>query len=287
MYEISNYNSEVVQSRTSLESRYTRQESQVQTRSALRAVSEENKLAAVDRSEVSSASSRGQFAFSYSEQVRVSFAGSYSFSSGPPATFDSNFSFSFSISQSMAVEFGEGIEVSREAIQGEDFEFSSEGLLTLLENLIEELNAQEQQQVDLAGELDGKALSLLQQLGLIDEEGKATPALQLLSDYAGLNRFYAGEQVDAGAGTRYSAQLSSTQLNWQSWQQRIAAAVGNALGAGDDNSDTAAGSATVESGVGGANTVAGNVIDGDVTINDNDVININVTVSDKVDSHDK
>jgi len=291
MREITQYNAESLRNLAAQEQQAGRKDSLNRMRNALRAVSAENKLASVDRSEVSSAGQQGRFSFSFKEEVTASFEGSYSFNSGPPATFESNFSFSCSVKESLEVEFGQGMEVGADKISGEDFEYNREGLLTLLEQLIDKLSAEDRPQIDLGGQIDGRAMDLLQQLGLIDEEGKATPALQMLSDYAGLNRFHSGEQVNVEAGFRYSARMNSTQLGWQGWNQRQGGNLGG-FGQGgttvtENSGNSARGTSNVSSGVGGANTVTGSNIGGSVNIDDRDVININITTNDKVNSHDK
>jgi hypothetical protein len=285
MREITQYSPDALRNLVAQEQQAGRKDSLNRMRNALRAVSAENKLASVDRSEVSTAARGGRFSFSFKEEVSASWEGSYSFNSGPPATFESNFSFSFSVKQSLEVEFAEGLDVSSEKISGEDFEFNREGILTLLERLIDKLSAEDRPQLDLGGEIDGRAMDLLQQLGLIDEEGKATPALQMLSDYAGLNRFESGKQVNVSAGFTYSARMNSTQLNWQGWNQRQGASLGGiSSGSGSttavNSGETAGGTSNVTSGVGGANTVTGNNVGGDVNIDDRDVININITTGD-------
>jgi hypothetical protein len=241
---------------------------------AMQEIGEQNKLAAVDSSEFSMSSSMaGSFSFSFESQVSVSWQSSASQQFSAPASFQSQFSFGFSVSSSYSVQFNEGISVSEQQISGQDFEFDRNGLLKLLEELIEMLGAQDRPEIDLSGEVDGRAMDLLEKLGLIDGEGKATMMLQAMSDFADLNRFHAGQQVRTQSGFSYSAQYSETQLGWQSWLNDSQAA---GIAEGGQTGQAGTGDTTTDSGVGGANVVAGSNVDGDINIDDRDVININI-----------
>lgn len=180
------------------------------------AVANENRRAAVDSRDRLSLSFRqtSRFKFSYNCNAdgcgnQVSFSGRFSAEFSQQTDFQSKFSFGFKVNSNQQVELNEGVKATPDKIQGDDFEFDRKGVLSMLEKLIEKLNAQDRKQIDLGGELDGRALELLQQLGLIDEEGKATPLLQMLSDYAGLNRFQAGQQVKPENGQGYQANMRS------------------------------------------------------------------------------
>lgn len=244
-------------------------------RAALMAVQVENKLASVDHSELSNnRRMAGKFQFSFESETHVSWSSSANLQlSGGQAgqgsasmSFNSSFSLSFEMNSSFEVSFGEGLSMNSQQLQGPDFEYDRSGLLKLLEELIEKLSAQDRPEVDLAGELDERAMELLEKLGLLNAEGQATPALQLLSDYAGLDRFHAGQQVRTEVSYSYSAQISSSQLGWQGWTQRQQAAA-------DGTSEHTA----IQGGIGGANVVSGNQVGGNVNIDDRDVININIS----------
>jgi hypothetical protein len=243
-------------------------------RAALLAVQAENKLASVDRSELSSSRQMaGKFQFSFESETQVSWSSSASLQlsggqngqGNAQMSFTTSFSLSFEMTSSFEVSFGEGLSMDSQQLRGPDFEYDRSGLLKLLEELIEKLSAQDRPEIDRAGELDDRALELLEKLGLLDENGQATPALQLLSDYAGLDRFHAGQQVRTEMSYSYSAQISSSQLGWQGWTQRQQAA------AEGTNEQTA-----VQGGTGGANVVSGNQVGGDVNIDDRDNIHINI-----------
>jgi len=248
-------------------------------REAMQQISEQNKLAAVDSLEFSaSQQAGGHFSFSFAGQASASWQSGAQPQFAPPASFQSQFSFGFSVSSSMSVEFNQGISFDEQQMSGPDFKFNRDGLLELLKELIEKLGAQDRSQIDLGGELDGRALDLLEKLGLVDGEGRATQLLQALSDYAGLNRFQAGQQVRVEAGFSYSARYSQSQLSWQGWHTGATAGTPDGDGASDGNqggADTDSGN-KVTSGIGGANVVSDNQIGGDVNIDDRDVININI-----------
>jgi len=239
---------------------------------AVKQVSEENKLAAAaDCAELSGSQQVSQFNFNFSSEMSISWESSTQFNFSTPASFQSNFSFGFSVSSSFSVEMNEGISMTEEQISGSDFTFDRNGLLTLLEELIEKLGGEEEtQQIDLAGELGDEVLDVLEKLGLLTEGGQATPMLQFMSDYAGLNRFEAGQEIRAEASFSYSAQFSAQQAGWQSWAASNGSGGGTETATGDNTS------VDVDSGVGGANTITDSNIGGDVNIDDRDVININI-----------
>jgi hypothetical protein len=223
--------------------------------SAYHAVSQENKLAALDSSELSQQSAvQGQFQFDFSGlqqggSTSISWQGSFS-SSISDGEYTTNFSFSFSISAQMQVQLADGTQADDQQISGQDFSFDRNGLLKLMDELAKQLGEEKDTQADLSGQLTPKLQDLLEKLGLLDSDGKATPALQLLSDYANLNRFKAGQQVTEQPGLQYSSMLASRNLSWQGWIQQSQAA------------------ATTET-----QAVAGN---GNVAADDNNVININI-----------
>ncbi len=204
---------------------------------AYHAVSQENRAAAVDCSELSqTACNTGSFQFEFSSEVSFSASAQVSWQGEfnnyiQEGSYSTNFSFSFSLSASFEVTFDNGVSADQEAITGSDFSFDRKGLLSLMEELKERLGLNDEEdasQLDLAGQLDDQLVSVLQKLGLLDSEGKATPALQMLSDYAGLGRFNAGQQVANSSGLQYSQAYSSQTLSWQSWSQRISAASADA-----------------------------------------------------------
>ena len=241
---------------------------------AMQKIGEQNKMAAVDSSEFSSSQSMsGSFSFSFESEVSVSWQSGMQQQFSAPASFQSQFSFGFSVSSSFSVEFNEGISIDEQQMSGKDFELDRNGLLKLLEDLIEMLGAQDRPEIDLGGELDGRAQDLLEKLGLIDGEGQATMMLQAMSDFAELNRFQAGQQIREQSGFSYSAQYSETQLGWQSWlnDSKVASST-----EGGQTSQAGTGDTNTDSGVSGANVVAGSNVGGDVNIDDRDVININI-----------
>lgn len=196
---------------------------------AYQAVIQENRAAAVDCSELSQNScNTGSFQFNYSSEMsfsssmEVSWQGEFN-NLIQEGAYSTNFSFSFSISASFEVSFANEIAADDEAITGSDFSFDRKGLLSLMDELKERLglDQEEDSQLDLSSNLDDKLISVLQKLGLLDSEGKATPALQLLSDYADLGRFTAGQQVASNSGLQYSQAYSAQSLSWQSWSQRV------------------------------------------------------------------
>jgi hypothetical protein len=192
---------------------------------AYRAVVEENRLAAVDSSELSSSTeAAGQFQFEFAESetgasARVSWQGGFNanIQQGEQAT---SFSFAFEITATFEVAFTQDITTDAEAISGSDFSFTREGQLTLSDELAQRLGEEAGTDLDLTGQLTDRLLVVLGKLGLLDGEGKATPALQLLSDYAGLGRFAAGSQVADGTGLQYNQAYSARALSWQGWSQR-------------------------------------------------------------------
>ncbi|MBN2081114.1 hypothetical protein JW859_02785 [bacterium] len=276
MREVSqDYSSNLQQVSAQRKQAYDQVDIQQRRQMAVKQVSEQNKLAAsTDCAELSGCQKTSQFNFSFSSEMSISWESSTQFNFSTPASFQSNFSFGFSVSSSFSVSLNEGIEMSEEQLSGSDFTFNRRGLLTLLEELIEKLGGEQQQQtqeIDLGGELSDDVLDVLEKLGLLNQDGQATPMLQFLSDYAGLNRFSTGQEVRAEASFSYSASFSAQQASWQSWAaSNGGGGGGTAAGAGANTS------VDVSSGVGGANTVAGNNIGGDVNIDDRDVININI-----------
>jgi hypothetical protein len=192
---------------------------------AYQAVSQENRLAAVDTSELSSnTETSGKFQFDFnssssSSSTSISWAGSFS-SAVSDGNYTTNFSFNFSISHAQQVALGDGVTADGQQLSGQDFSLDRNGILTLAQELAKQLNSEDDTQADLGGQLTSKLQDLLEKLGLIDGDGKATPALQLMSDYANLNRFQAGQQVTAQTGFQYSATYSARSLSWQGWSQQ-------------------------------------------------------------------
>lgn len=196
-------------------------------------VEHEMSLAALDRTDISCGSWAGRFAFDFSGSVQsggtqMRWEGNVEGSLVGSGTYQANFSFGFSIASGGEVQLAEGVEAGSEGMRGPDFEFSRGGLLRLLMSLLDKLGGeQEEQELDLGGPLDQRALEMLQKLGLLDDEGKATPMLQFLSDYAGLNRFGAGQQVRDAPGGSYATHFSVRQAVSLGHGQRLAA--GHAL----------------------------------------------------------
>ena len=194
---------------------------------AQEAVLQENKLAALDYSVLSGSqfSKAGAFSFAWTRHGDGSGTLSISYEN-PAASADatakvevaSNFSLRISISADGAVHLPNDIQATQEQLQGTDFTYDKSGVLELKSGLAERMGAQGGVKVDLGGKLDDDALALLKRLGLLDEDGKATQLLQLLSDYAGLDRFKAGQQVSGGAETRYGMSEKALRLQRQMLQ---------------------------------------------------------------------
>jgi hypothetical protein len=196
--------------------------SSAQMKEAQSAVSQENKLAALDYSVLSGSllSDTGSFTFSWAQNedgsatLDISYKNTATSSTTPvEGESTSNFSLQISIAANGTVQLPDEIAVDAQQIQGVDFTFSSTGVLQLQNDLAERLGNDDTAQVDLKGQLDDETLSMLKRLGLIDQNGKATQLLQFLSDYAGLDRFKAGQQVSRSAETSYG--LSDKALSLQ------------------------------------------------------------------------
>lgn len=190
---------------------------------ALKAVAQENRAASIDRSELSrqSLGVGGQFSFAFDSAgtAQASFQGDYGAALPGPGPYSTSFSFAFTLEPSRRVDFPAQVQAGAAQIAGEDFSLSRGGILTLLKPPAGSPQASHAQQLDLGGKLDAKALETLQKLGLVDDKGQATASLQLFSDYTGLGRFKAGQQVVKNLGG-YGAGMPAQRLGWQGWGQR-------------------------------------------------------------------
>jgi hypothetical protein len=252
--------------------------SQGKRQQAMFAVRQENHLAALDLSRLSTASPKAfeRYRFDFSENSRTSarvvWQGSARFAGA--GEYQSNFSLSMSISIRGEVRFSNGTEIAAGMFYGEDFRYDSNGLLTMLEDLIGRMGSQDRTEIDLRGELDERALDLLQRLGLIDGEGKSTPLLQALSDFAGLDRFYSGQPVILPSGNRYGT-LNQNMLAWQRWTRSVSITGHANLG----SSNTSVKQLPVEqraTETTGGNSISNVQAGGDVIIDDRDTVNIHI-----------
>jgi len=215
---------------------------------ARNAVSQENKLAAVDSSVLTGnqLSGSGTFTFSWSTNpdgsstLDITLANSTDPTTSAGGDASSNFSLSLHIGADGKVSLPDGVQAGEQQITGQDFTYSKDGVLQLLSDLAERMGAQDQTQVDLSGKLDDKTQDMLKRLGLIDANGQATQLLQFLSDYAGLDRFKAGQQVsqDSNSGYGMSAKTLGVYRHLLHRLQMMAAA------ASTNNSEAAPTSAT-------------------------------------------
>ncbi len=208
------------------------------------AVSQENRLAALDYSVLSGSQFRatGSFEFSWTQNedgsatLDLSYHGNTDLTDAEATSeATSNFSLRLTITADGAVELPEEISVAADQIKGQDFAYTRAGVL----QLTDEANATTPaRQVDLSGKLDDDALALLKGLGLLDQNGKATQLLQFLSDFAGLDRFKAGQQVSRSVETSYGlsdkALLAQRQM-LQSLKMLATMAVGDAQAATAEN----------------------------------------------------
>jgi hypothetical protein len=227
---------------------------QTQLRQAQDTVSQENKLAALDYCVLSNSqfSQTGSFAFTWTQNedgsatLDISYQGSSTGASTPVADeATSNFSLQISIGADGKVQLPDDIAVNDEQIQGTDFTYTKSGVLQLLNDLAARMETTTTSQVDLNGKLDDDALAMLKRLGLIDENGKATQLLQFLSEYAGLDRFKAGQQVSSGTDANYGMPGKALGLQRQLLQSlKLLAAFASANSL---ESVTSAGSASLSS----------------------------------------
>lgn len=196
--------------------RNRQQANQLDESQKYRAVSLQNKLAALDFSDLTVKQSvSGKFSFSFNSDTKISWDGALP-QGQERQEITTHFSFAFSFRSSSQVTLAKDVELSESKIRGEDFSFDRRSG----ELMVNRAESEESASLNLSDRLSSEMISVMERLGLVDDNGKANLALQFLSDYADLGRFKAGQQIKMESNFEYSSHFRAEQLNWQAWNQR-------------------------------------------------------------------